>query len=546
MRHHWAYATCCVALAVLTGQPNAAAEDRPIRRITVTVAREVAPFAGIIMHPLPPNTASQRIVSWEMFVKTSKRTTKAEARLPEAGPFKKPILTVAADPDEKMRLVLELEIDLYQAPGPVTVGRLAPTLTNEERTGYTAAGLEYEHDAEAFRVWIEANGLVKGKTESDVQFAVRLLAFMRTKFIYKGPDENYKRKKIAERGSGELGFFTSEWSGECLALSRIYVCALRANGVPSRMVSGWMLEGGHHVRAEVFLEQVGWIHVELAGSITNKSAHLAEFFGRGGSYMIVMNVGINYALPGPSGLGNIGTFDGFAFCKKVGDWEVPRTKLIISNRTGSKAKRSDASVAAPQKGRRKATISAVRLQVDRSGWVSLFNGRDLAGWKTHPFDNAKWAVKNGILIGSGPYAGHLFSQRDDFKNFHFKVEAKINDAGNGGQYFRTKFGKSFPQGYEAQINSTGSDPVKTGSLFDRVPVQEKLVQPDEWFTQEVIALGNHIVILVNGTKVVDYVDPANTYTTGHLALQHSMRSQGKDTVVQFRKILVRELPEIRP
>ena len=56
-----------------------------------------------------------------------------------------------------------------------------------------------------------------------------------------------------------------------------------------------------------------------------------------------------------------------------------------------------------------------------------------------------------------------------------------------------------------------------------------------------IADGNHIVILVNGKKVVDYVDPANTHTSGHLALQHSMRSQGKDTVIQFRKIEVREL-----
>ncbi len=181
-----------------------------------------------------------------------------------------------------------------------------------------------------------------------------------------------------------------------------------------------------------------------------------------------------------------------------------------------------------------------------SGWVSLFNGKDLAGWKTHPADSAKWEVKNGVLVGSGPYVGHLFSQRDDFKNFHFRVEAKINDAGNGGQYFRTKFGKSYPQGYEAQINSTGSDPVKTGSLFNLAPIEKMLVQPDEWFTQEVIADGNHIIILVNGNKVVDFVDQANTHTTGHLALQHSMRSQGKDTVVQFRKIEVRQLPDPRP
>jgi len=177
-----------------------------------------------------------------------------------------------------------------------------------------------------------------------------------------------------------------------------------------------------------------------------------------------------------------------------------------------------------------------------NSWVSLFNGRDLAGWKTHPADNAKWEVKDGILIGSGPNVGHLFSQRSDYENFHFKVEARINDAGNGGQYFRTQFEKSFPRGYEAQINSAGADPVKTGSLYNLAPIKEMLVPPDEWFTQEVIANGNHIVILVNGKKVVDFVDSANTHTTGHLALQHNRGFQGKDTVVQFRKIEVRELP----
>jgi hypothetical protein len=183
---------------------------------------------------------------------------------------------------------------------------------------------------------------------------------------------------------------------------------------------------------------------------------------------------------------------------------------------------------------------------ERNGWVSLFNGRNLTGWKTHPEDHARWDVRNGILIGSGPDVGHLFSKRDDFKNFHFRVEAKISDGGNGGQYVRTRFGKSYPDGYEAQINSTGLDPVKTGSLFNLAPIKEMLVQPDEWFTQEVIADGNHIIILVNGNKVVDYVDRAGSYTTGHLALQHSMRSQDKDTVVQFRRIEVRELPDVRP
>jgi hypothetical protein len=118
MRHSWVRGICCLVLAVMTGQLTAEAQENAIRKLTVTITHDTAPFAGIIMHPVPPSTASQRVVSCEMFVRTSKGTRKAELGH-ETGPFKKRILTVAADPDDKMHIVLELEIDLYQAPGPV-------------------------------------------------------------------------------------------------------------------------------------------------------------------------------------------------------------------------------------------------------------------------------------------------------------------------------------------------------------------------------------------------------------------------------------------
>src|SRR6187431_2948655 len=97
-------------------------------------------------------------------------------------------------------------------------------------------------------------------------------------------------------------------------------------------------------------------------------------------------------------------------------------------------------------------------------WTQLFNGKDLKGWKTHPDDKAKWEVKDGNIVGSGP-AGHLFSERGDYSNFVYRIEAKVNDGGNSGQYFRAKFAKAFPSGYEAQMNATHSDKIKTGSLY---------------------------------------------------------------------------------
>jgi Domain of Unknown Function (DUF1080) len=183
------------------------------------------------------------------------------------------------------------------------------------------------------------------------------------------------------------------------------------------------------------------------------------------------------------------------------------------------------------------SATAADEKKDEAGFVQLFNGKDLTGWKTHPDDKARWMVEDGLLVGRGP-KGHLFSERGDYENFIYRVEAMINDRGNSGQYFRTQYGPSFPKGYEAQINSTHRDPIRTGALYNFVKVTEQLHKPDEWFTQEVTAIGNHIVIKVNGKTTVDFVDPKSTYMKGHFALQQ----HDPGTVVKFRKIEVKELP----
>jgi WD40 repeat protein len=172
-----------------------------------------------------------------------------------------------------------------------------------------------------------------------------------------------------------------------------------------------------------------------------------------------------------------------------------------------------------------------------AGFVPLFNGKDLTGWESFPGDKSRWEIKDGILT-SGGGRGDLFSKRGDYENFHLRAEVKINDGGNSGIYFRSLFRGGFPPGYEAQINATHPDPQKTGSLYNIVKVLDQLHKPGAWFTLEVIAEGEHLVILVNGKKVVDVKDA--TYAKGHFALQQ----HDPGTVVEFRKIEIKELPVV--
>ena len=217
------------------------------------------------------------------------------------------------------------------------------------------------------------------------------------------------------------------------------------------------------------------------------------------------------------------------------------------------------------------------------GWVQLFNGKDFTGWKIpdppsggfkkgvkevknddgkviafvatendkkvkgkdEPIPGKEitlWQIKDGMIVGGGP-ASHIFTEIEA-EDFHYRVEAKINDKGNSGQYFRTKFGPGFPAGYEAQINATGGDTIKTGSLYpdgrtklgefkDKITVMNTAAhKPDEFFVQEVIAEGDHIQIFVNGKKTVDFKDPNKTYTKGHFALQ----GHDPGSVMTFKKV----------
>lgn len=188
-----------------------------------------------------------------------------------------------------------------------------------------------------------------------------------------------------------------------------------------------------------------------------------------------------------------------------------------------------------------ALVICGRADAQSEKWVALFNGKDLTGWKTHPGDKAKWEVKDGVIVGTGP-AGHLYSERADYKNFKYRVEVSISDKGNSGQYFRTKFAKGFPPGLEAQINSSHGDKVRTGSLYGVKDclIYDQLVPPDTWFVQEVTAIGDHVVIKVNGKTTVDTKLPAEkaSFKEGHFAIQQ----HDPGSTVKIRKIEVIELP----
>ena len=170
------------------------------------------------------------------------------------------------------------------------------------------------------------------------------------------------------------------------------------------------------------------------------------------------------------------------------------------------------------------------------GWISMFDGKTLDGWKANE-NPGSWKAIDGAIVGDGPRS-HLFWMVRECEDCEFRAEVKLNHSGNSGMYFRTAMGPGFPKGYEAQVENTSPDPQKTGSLYGICKVTEQLIRDDTWWTQDVVVRGNHVVIKINDKVITDCTDPQNRYTKGYLALQQ----HNDGSVVQFRNLMMRPLP----
>ncbi len=169
-------------------------------------------------------------------------------------------------------------------------------------------------------------------------------------------------------------------------------------------------------------------------------------------------------------------------------------------------------------------------------FTSLFDGSSLGGWTASTENPGSFFVEEGKLVSKGGRA-HLFYTGEvgsaDFKNFELKLKVMTTANSNSGVYFHTEYQEEgWPsEGFEAQVNSTHTDPKKTGSLYGVVNVfapgadeeafgarvaenreiflyQPKAPSTDgEWFDYHITVQDKHIVIKVDGKTMVDWHQP---------------------------------------
>ncbi len=159
-----------------------------------------------------------------------------------------------------------------------------------------------------------------------------------------------------------------------------------------------------------------------------------------------------------------------------------------------------------------ACVAVVQAAEEEQGFVELFNGKNLEGWRASENPDS-FRVEDGELVAHGKRS-HLFYtgpvNEATFDDFEARLVVMTKPGANAGFYFHTEFQEEgWPaKGHEAQINATQKDPKKTGSLYGVVNVMNDAPHKDnEWFDYHIRVVGQRIVIKVNGEVTVDYEEP---------------------------------------
>ncbi len=200
----------------------------------------------------------------------------------------------------------------------------------------------------------------------------------------------------------------------------------------------------------------------------------------------------------------------------------------------------------------------------QDGWVALFNGKDLRGWKANVFPEA-YSVADGILVvhgTSGSIRSHLFYVGEGgdefvrFRNFELRVVSRGGPHSNSGIFFHTDFSerdanRHLAKGYEVQLNNSERDPRKTGSLYQIVDLDRSPVDDTQWLEMTITVRGKRIVVAIEGKTVVDYTEPEKPERPesrrfrvldpkgGAIAIQ----AHDADSTWYFKEIRIRPLPD---
>jgi transglutaminase-like putative cysteine protease len=335
------------ASAALAQQPALRIETADVQKVNATITYELktknfAVTKWMIFLPEPPELPSQgsvkvtadpvgKIVSEKSLLERKVRYIE----LPVADPVPGGGVTVKLEVEAVLRKRKLVELKGDEKPPAVT------PLTAAEQKYYLSSTARVDHNAKAFREWLDAKKLHAARTESPLAFAARILEVIRTDYRYNfDPDED-KRASVACKTQAT----------DCGGMAILFVAALRANDIPARVIVGRHAlarkpgsnptDTGYdrpHIRTEMFVDGIGWVLVDPSLVNVSKNRPVTAFIGSDPGDLLVLHTDVDLQLPFPDKVRECqflqinpyfwstgkGTYDGYF---GPSGWEVKTTPI---------------------------------------------------------------------------------------------------------------------------------------------------------------------------------------------------------------------------
>ncbi len=192
----------------------------------------------------------------------------------------------------------------------------------------------------------------------------------------------------------------------------------------------------------------------------------------------------------------------------------------------------------------------------QKGFVKLFDGKTLNGWKLVNGAGPGYVPKDGLLLCPADGGGNLFTEKE-YADFTFKFDFQMDHGANNGIGIRAPYeGDAAYMGMECQVLDD-SDPMYANlepgqyhsSVYKVIPAKRGSLKPvGQWNHEEITAIGRHIKIVVNGMTTVD--GSLNDVTDPQTLAQHPgmLRPVGHvgflghgPSALAFRNIYIKDL-----
>ncbi|MCI0684712.1 MAG: DUF1080 domain-containing protein [Gemmataceae bacterium] len=176
------------------------------------------------------------------------------------------------------------------------------------------------------------------------------------------------------------------------------------------------------------------------------------------------------------------------------------------------------------------------------GFVPLFNGKDLSGWKTVPETGEPFTVKEGVIVVAGKPAGYFYTGKS-YKNYILRFDWKFIKSGNSGLLVHIQAPhKVWPKSVEVQGQQSDHGRIfaiggASGKFTVSKENQKKAIKIGDWNTTEVVSKDGALTSKINGIEIST---GKGNLTDGPFGFQ----SEG--TELHFKNIRIKALPDSAP